>query len=153
MSIEKYLENIEKPDTNPGPFAVRLKYEMKKELFERNRGWSFYPIASTVAASILLVCVGLLIMKPNIADNVHYALSGKNEGLKNIVFVDEGEYLGQKSDSNSDYANVGEFYQVSDLSKLDKSKSYMIKKIRGRRNDVIFYVSEMKPTKKPKVVY
>jgi len=155
MSIEKYLESIKIPEKHPGPFAVRLKYQLQKEFFESRRRSYFFPAFATTAAMLFLLLASMFIIKPELAENVHYAIwKDQDQKLENILFVDEGEFIGQKSKTGT-VPNTfdGEFYQVSDLSKLDKNKSYIIKKVQAKKQDNVFYVSEIKGNNKPKVIY
>jgi len=77
MSIKKYLARIELPEPQPGPFAMRLKYELRRELFERRRNWGWYPAFSTGLAGGMLVFISVLVVQPHWASTLHASLFGR----------------------------------------------------------------------------
>jgi len=157
MSIEKYLENIKLSDKHPGPFSVRLKYQLQKEFFEKRSRFGVLSLVTSAAAFVFFIMSTVFVVNPTVAQSIHYVFNknaDETNRLENIVFVDEGEFLGQKSRyGNQPNTIQGEFFKVSDLSNLDKNKSYIIKKVQGRSESNVFYVSEIKGQSKPKIIY
>ncbi len=150
MSIEKYLENIKISDTNPGPYAIRLKYELKKKIFEKNSS-SFFLVLSNGFALIMLVLIISFIVKPDLADKIHYAFNSNSTAeLDDILAQNQGQWLGERSSISK---NNSAFFPVNDLSTLDAKKSYIIKRVQDSKNRSIFYVSEVKDRKVPKRIY
>lgn len=151
MSMRKYLESIQTPDVPPGPFSVRLKYELKKEFFEhRRRSW--FPALSTAAAMLMLALLVTVVVQPDLADSVHYAFTPQ-EDTTAIASADEtsGQFL-----SDEDYRQTVErlqamasesrspAVQVGDLQDLDPDKSYLIRRTTDGSDRNIYFVSEIK---------
>ncbi len=146
MSIKKYLENINTPEVHPGPFSVRLKYELEKEYFHRKRSFGWYPAFATAALVVMVFAFAVFIFKPDLADKAHYAF-WRAEGKQYQLFAENSGIAQSAPNSIVDQSN---FVPVNNLSNLDESKSYVIKKVRDRNNRSIFYVSEYKG-QQPKV--
>jgi hypothetical protein len=179
MSIKKYLARIEVPDPQPGPFAVRLKYELRRELFEHKKSWGWYPAFSTSLAGGLLAILSILVIEPHWATMVHASLFGRelpktapatpveqpapqvatslppaseNPNGERIV---NGIVLPPKSENP-----VRNLVAQADSTRsgrnsfpvLDEDKSYIVRRIQVSDNRSVYYVSELK-AETPKVIY
>jgi hypothetical protein len=157
MSIDKYLNRIETPEYDPQPFQTRLKYQLKDQFFAQKRSsWGWYPTLATALSIIMTILTTLMVSNPQVAQQIHYAFSKDQYSqdqldllLNNTVASDNRSNLQMQTVSTGkDY-----YQQVNDLSHLDESKSYIVKRIRDHRNRNVFYISEVKKKKTPKILY
>ena len=151
MSMKKYLESIKVPEAPPGPFSVRLKYELKKEFFDRRRSW--FPAMSAVAAAMMLVLLVGMVVQPDLADRVHYvfapqqaqqavAEAGQTSGQNFLSDADYRQTVARLEDMNSEGRSPA--VHVADLQDLDPDKSYMIRRTTDGDDRNIYFVSEIK---------
>ena len=147
MSIEKYLSHIKLKEVPPGPFSVRLKYELTRSLFEKQRNIGFYPVFATAMAAVMLFMSLAFVFNPDLADKAHYAFS-RNEDKPSELFTNS-----QSEVRSSSIVGQGQVYQVSDLSMLDDTKSYIVRPAKDSRNGKMYFVSEIDNRNKPKIVY
>jgi len=157
MSVEKYLENIELPEENPGPFSVRLKYNLKNQLYERNRKREMLQRFSSNLALLMFVLVSLMIYRPNLAASLHDNLlcrtgiiNGESEDEQllaeqrqaDIELPEQGRFLGMAhtvSTSGRGYSP----YQIMELSDLPEETPYIIRKVKDSNNRHIYIVTEI----------
>ncbi len=157
MSIKKYLENVHVPDTPPGPFSVRLKYELKKEFFERKRSW--YPAFATAFASVMFLLIMGFVARPDIAHNLHYVLVGEEEqpievALEDLqeteldtpepFLTDEDIYLANQRIGNVSVVGDSTQGEVAGFPHLDEGKSYIIRRGTDEKKGNVYYISEVK---------
>jgi hypothetical protein len=159
MSVEKYLENVKFTEVNPGPFSVRLKYNLKNYCYEQRRKRDIFLRTSSKLALVMLVLASAMIYKPDLAANLHENLLCKTGILSNdlaeeeqliaerrqaeIDLPDEGRYLGMWH-AVSTGGNAGNLpYGIMGLSELTEEKPYIIRKVRDRNNRYIYIVNEV----------
>ena len=159
MSVEKYLENIEIPDVNPGPFSVRLKYNLKNCFYERRRKRELYLKATSNVGIFLFLLLSFMIYKPDLAASLHDNILCKTGIITNneieeeqllaekrqaeIELPHEGTYLGMRYYAST--ASAGNSpYQVMELSDLPEETPYIIRKVRDGNNRYMYIVSEIK---------
>ncbi|MCD4829301.1 MAG: hypothetical protein K8R90_07760 [Candidatus Cloacimonetes bacterium] len=147
--MRKYLESIKAPEAPPGPFSVRLKYELKKEFFDRGRSW--FPMASAVAAAIMLVLLITVIVQPDLADQVHFAFAPQQieqsvaTETGNRQFLSDEEYsqtVARLQTMSNDSRSPA--IHVRDLQDLDPDKSYLIRRTTDDSDRNIYFVSEVR---------
>jgi hypothetical protein len=161
MSIEKYLEHIKVPEVHPCPFSVRLKHNLKRELYQKKRRSDLvYKVTGTVGALALVISIAL-VYKPTIASNLHNNLLYKTGIVKEEAFdleqllaekkqaelelpYDEGISLGMKH-SASQESSIMEEKQIYELSDLPEGNSYTIRKARDKNNREIYLINETSP--------
>ncbi len=149
MSMKKYLENVRVPEFPPGPFSVRLKYELKKEFFDRRRSW--FPAFSAAVAALMLALLVTVVIQPDLADRVHYAFIPQvatqtvAQGESHGKLLSDAEYR-QTVQRLHTIASEGRSpaIQVRDLQDLDTDKSYLIRRTTDDGNRSIYFVSEIK---------
>ncbi len=149
MSMKKYLRSVEIPDLHPGPFAVRLKYELKND-FLRKKHFSLVPVFSAGAWVVVLLVTGLFIMKPDIPSKLHYAI-WKTQPLP--AQTQAKNYYQPVSVSNTGIIDRENEDSLTGFGQLEEDKTYLVRKIKDANNKFIFYVSEIKTDKTPKVIY
>ncbi len=157
MSIKKYLENVRVPETPPGPFSVRLKYELRKEFFERKRSW--YPAFATAAAAMMFLLVMGFVMRPDFAHNLHYAFAGEKEVVEEVAQIEPGEvmvdapepflteediYLANQRIGNVSVVNDSVQGEVAGFPHLVEGKSYIIRRGTDEKKGNVYYISEVK---------
>ena len=167
MSIEKYLNNIKVPINHPGPFSVKLKHELKTELFIRRRKRDRILVASSSLSIGLFAVLVFIVFNPTAASQIHDTVlvqtglvqAGEADIQQQLAeqrqfeidLPDEGRYLGfshQVSQSNS--ANN---YQIMELSELDEETPYLIRKVRGSNNRYIYLISEVENPRSGRILY
>ncbi len=150
MHIDKYLCNIEKPDFLPGPFSVRLKYELKQQYFDRKNGFSLHYIYCTSVMSLLIIC-SLLVIKPHTAKNLNRLVFGNShdETLDMLLLSDRDIDLSNYPNSIRTVATDNN----STLPFIEEDKSYLIHKFKDHNNKTLIYISEVKKNLKPKTLY
>lgn len=145
MSMKKYLESIHCPQYQPGPYGVRLKYELQKEFFGKKQKLSVFPVFSYFAALFFFTLFILMALKPEFAQRVQLVfnpapdfdlqMQGVNiEPRRSKVLVSGGMVIGS-----------------DDLSNLDSQKSYIIRRVNASDNGEMFYVNEVE--QKPSIAY
>ncbi|MCL1827175.1 MAG: hypothetical protein FWG20_03940 [Candidatus Cloacimonetes bacterium] len=150
MPIDKYLSDIETPDFTPGPFALRLKYEMKQVIFyERNK--PIYHIVYT-AAIISLTCICfLLVLKPTTAQSLNQIVF-KHEILEDLDLI----YAEESDVDLSKYATkVNAVTNDTNVSFpfIEEDKSYLVHKFRNHENKMLIYFSEVRKPQTTKVLH
>ncbi len=145
MKIEEYLNEINTDIIHPGKFAIDLKNDLQDKYF-RPRSSFQYSLIATAASIILMIFTTLLIVFPDLSDNILAALGHKQN---NPQYLSENNTV---ESSNQIYL-PGKITRVKDLSQLKDSKTYIIKKVPGRNHKNLFYVSEIESHKQPSVIY
>lgn len=151
MSLSKFLSEIKKPDTLPGPFAIRLRYELRNEFMTIKKT----SVSTIVSTSFLFVCVaviGLFILKPQVAQSAHNFISGQEKKNDFMVLSNEGTYLGE-SPSSMKAVSQNQTVDTTGISLLEEDKTYVIRKIKDNNNRSIYYISEIKQSVAPHIIY
>ena len=157
MSVEKYLENIKIPDESPGPFSVRLKYNLKNTYYEKIRRRDMMLKFTSHAGILMFVALSVMIYKPTLAASLHDNLlcrtglitsTDEDDQLiadrrqAEIELPENGHYLGMRYNvSTSATGNLP--YQIMELSDLPEERPYIIRKVRDRNNRIIYIVNEL----------
>ncbi|PID29003.1 MAG: hypothetical protein CSB55_02745 [Candidatus Cloacimonadota bacterium] len=156
MSIDKYLNRIKIPEYESQPFQTRLKYQLKDRFFAKRRYWTWYPALATALTVMMIFLTAAMVVKPQVAQKIHYAFSQDRYRpdqldllLNNTVASENRSNLQIRPVSSS----RNYYQQVNDLSHLDESKSYIVKRIRDNKNRNVYYISEVKKKKTPKILY
>ncbi len=145
MKIEEYLNEIDTDISHPGMFAIQLKDDLQNKYFGRRNNFQ-YSLIATAASIILMIFSTLLIVYPDLSDNILAILGHKT---KTPIYLSEN-----KNEVNSDQIPLGgKIAKVKDLSQLKDSKTYIIKKVPGQNHRNMFYVSEIESHKKPSIIY
>ena len=150
MPIDKYLSDIETPDFSPGPFAIRLKYEMKQVIFfERNKPL-YHFIYSTAILSLSVICL-LLVLKPQTAQSLNLLVfKGEQPEDIDLIYAEESEIDLSKYASNvkavSSNANTS-------FPFIEEDKSYIVHKFRNHENKMLIYFSEVRKPQSSKVLH
>ena len=158
MSVEKYLDNVETPEINPGPFSVRLKYNLKNYFYERRRKREIYLKLTSNVGIFLFVMVSVMVYKPDLAASLHENLLCKTGIISNDQ-IDEEQYLAEQRQAEIELPDAGRSfgmrynvattsttdnpYQIMELSDLTEETPYVIRKVRVSNNRYVYIVSEM----------
>ncbi len=157
MSVEKYLENVKVPQVKPGPFSVRLKYNLKNYCYEQRRKRDFFLTITSKLAFVLFIFVAVMIYKPELAANLHDNLLSKTGIIDNmdeeqmlaekrqaeIELPNRGRYLGMMHNVSTSGSSDNNPYRFMELSDLAEEKPYMIRKVRDRNNRYIYIINEL----------
>ncbi len=136
-----YLNSFNVIDVPPGPFSVKLKYDLKNKLFKSNRLQMFF-IPAIASFLILISFVSLLIIKPEIAAQINYAFTGDKPFPE---FLEQKPIIYTEGNIRANEVN-----SIDDLKNLSEDKTYIIRKERKKGRN-IFYINEQ--NKNPKIVY
>ena len=149
MPIDKFLYNVDLPNFHPGPFNVRLKYELKQIFFDRKLGKYFHLVYSSAIFSLLIVCL-ILVVKPHTASNINnFVFGGKDSTLDKLLLAERDiDFATLSSTLRNVSAEVN-----SALPFLEDDKSYLLHKIRDHENKTVIYVSELKSLHRQKILY
>ncbi|MEA1972849.1 MAG: hypothetical protein U9N34_06110 [Candidatus Cloacimonadota bacterium] len=140
MSIKKYLKNIKQIEPAPGPFAARLKFDLK-ERFLQKKQIPLMPALGYAIALFFFLTTAILLFNPSVAKNINYAITGKNK--ENI----ESEM------KNSNQPRKNGYFYANELEKLPAGKPFLIKKVNNKTGK-IFYIDNVQNEKsKVKIVY
>ncbi|MDD4155924.1 MAG: hypothetical protein PHY08_05060 [Candidatus Cloacimonetes bacterium] len=150
MHIDKYLCNVEKPEFLPGPFSVRLKYELKQKYFDKKNGLSLHYIYGTTLASLLVICA-FLVAKPHTAQSINNFVFGdtKEETLDMLLLSEHDIDLSNYPNSIRTVSSENN----STLPFIEEDKSYLIHKFKDQNNKTLIYISEVKKSLQPKTLY
>jgi len=141
MHIDKYLCDLEAPFYQPGPFSVRLKYELKQAFFDRRSGSIIHFAYSTAIFSLLIVCT-LLVFRPYTAHQINSFVFGGQETTLDMLLLTENDI-----DISNFPSNVRAVSQElnSALPFLEEDKPYLVHKFRNHENQMLIYISEVRP--------
>ena len=149
MHIDKYLCDVEQPDFLPGPFSVRLKYEIKQKFFDKRNVNYFHLAYSGTIFGLLLIC-SFLVLKPDTASTINKIVFGnQTETLDMLLLSDKDIDL---SNYSSNIRTVSSDIN-STLPFIEEDKSYLIHKFRDHQNKTLIYISEVKKNHQPKTLY
>ncbi|HOQ80448.1 MAG TPA: hypothetical protein PL063_01770 [Candidatus Cloacimonadota bacterium] len=148
--LSKYLCSVNKPEFQPGPFSVRLKYELKNKFLEQKQS-RLLPTISVSLVSVLTVMLSLLIIKPQTAYRLNRLVFDNNKDIDYLLFNSQEET--DYSNLSSQIRPVATNMQNSPLSMIEEDKSYILHKLRDSSNRTIFYISEVKQKVQPKILY
>ena len=148
MPIDKFLYEVKAPSFHPGPFAIRLKYELKQLVFEKKAGRLFHFAYSTAIFSLLVLCL-VFIMKPQTAHNINNLVFRDNDAALDMLLLAEKDI--DISDFSSNIRTIST--DTSSLHFIEEDKSYLIHKFRNQENKTLIYVSEVKSSQQNKILY
>ncbi len=159
MSIEKYLESVRLPNTQPGPYSVKLKYDLKSKFVAKQRRKSVYLTGFSFASVTLLVFLSLIVYKPEIAISLHHAVLNNTEMINNenlseeqliaeqrqaeIELPYEGNYLGRQYQVSSSTHPAEVPFRIMELSQLEDETPYIIRKVKDSNDRHIYFISEV----------
>ena len=149
MPIDNYLCEIDNPHFVPGPYSLRLKYELKKYYYERKPTPVAHFIYRVTILSLLVVC-GLFVLKPYTATKLNALVFGEKQDLLDMFLLAEKDI-----DISNFPPNVRTFSTDSDITLpfIEVDKPYLIHKFVNHDNKTLFYISEVKSTKSTKILY
>jgi len=144
MHIDKFLCDIEAPFHQPGPFSARLKYDLKRNFFDRRQGKAIHYAYSSAIFSLLIVCT-LLVFRPYTAQKVNSFVFGN--GDTNTTTLDMLLLTENDIDISNFPANIRPVtHQLnSALPFIEEDKSYLLQKFRNHENKMLIYISEVRP--------
>jgi|SRR5690554_3418768 hypothetical protein len=158
MSVEKYLENIKLPEDSPGPFSVRLRYNLKNQLYERHRKRERLQKFVGNLALVMFILVSVMIYRPNLAATLHDNLLCRT-GIINNGNEDEKQLLAEQRQAEIELPDQGRFlgmahsvstsgrgyspYQIMELSDLPEETPYIIRKVKDSNNRHIYILTEI----------
>ena len=150
MPIDKYLYDIEIPDFTPGPFAIRLKYEMKQVIFyERNKPF-YHILYASALLSLSFICV-LFVFKPSAAQSLNHLVfkSAQPEDF-DLIYAEESDIDLSKYATNvkAVTGNANASFPF-----IEEDKSYLVHKFRSNENKMLIYFSEVRKPQTTKVLH
>jgi len=150
MPIDKYLFDIKKPDFTPGPFAIRLKYEMKQVLFcDKHKNYANICYGATII-SLSFICL-LFVLKPSAAQSLNNLVFGYGpHDTIDMLFSEEGDI--DLSYYNTSFRNVQSGLNGT-LPFIEEDKSYLVQKFKNNDNKTLIYFSEVKQPKTIKILH
>ena len=150
MPIDKFLYDLEKPDFFPGPFAIRLKYEMKQVLFAAKQK-QYHHLSYTLAiVSLSLMCI-MLILKPSAAQSLNQFVFGvDNSDTFDMLFSEENDIDLSNLPSNIRAVSTG---TSSSFPFIEEDKSYLVYKFKNHENKTLIYFSEVRNPQQTKILH
>lgn len=160
MSVEKYLKNIKEPEIKPGPFSVRLKYNLKNYLYEKRRKREIYLTVTSRMGIVLLIAVSFMVYNPQLASSLHENLLART-GIINqsqeeerqqliverrqseIELPEDGRYFGMRHNVSTGSSSDSNPFQIMELSDLPEDIPFIIRKVRDNNNRVIYIINEI----------
>lgn len=146
--LNKYLCSIDKPDFQPGPFSVRLKYELKNQFFNQKKSYLF-PVLNYSFMSLLLLIIGLLVVRPQTALKINQLAFNKQDNLDFLLLNPDAESLNNNYNDNLQTVSATN----SPFSMIEEDKSYIVHKLKDETNRTVIYISEVKKKVEPRVLY
>jgi len=145
MHIDKYLCDVKRPNFLPGPFSIRLKYELRQTIFEKKVNHTLHYVYATAVLCLLILCT-IFVSKPQTAERLNILVFGdKTQSLDMLVLTDR----------NIDLSNFPTHVKTvsSDMNTalpfIEENKSYLIHKFKNHEDKVLFYISEVKQNRNP----
>ena len=149
MPIDKFLYSLKTPDFPPGPFSVRLKYELKQLYFDRKIGKILHLTYSAAILCLVVLCI-TLVTNPHIASNINnFVFNGNNSTLDKLLLAERDIDI---SNFSASVRNVSHEINSS-LTFLEDDKSYLIHKFKDNDNNTLIYISEVKSSAYNKTFY
>lgn len=169
MSIEKYLDGVEVPQGSPGPYSVKLKYDIRKRLLIKQRNRERLFIIFKYINILLFLLVALIVYKPDYAVLINETFAAKDSSelpvadklpepsaapqKDDLHFLGEGVALGSQQFSGtgslsravpvSTGPQTPPSFQIMELSQLKENTPYMIRKVKGSNDNFIYFVNEI----------
>ena len=141
MHIDKYLCDLEAPFHKPGPFSARLKYELKQAFFDRRTGNAVHYAYSSAIFSLLIVCT-LLVFKPYTAQRINSFVFGGQDNTLDMLLLTENDIDISNFPSN---VRAVSHDLNSAFPFLEEDKPYLLHKFRNHENQMLIYISEVRP--------
>ena len=149
MPIDKYLCSLKLPEFQPGPFTVRLKYELKRIYFDQKLSKSFHYAYSSTIFSLFVICL-LFIFRPQVAQKINNFVLGGNDNTLDMLLLAERDI--DISNFPSTIRTVSADI-TSSLPFIEEDKSYLIHKFRNHDNKTFIYFSEIKGPQEHRILY
>ncbi|MCL2062829.1 MAG: hypothetical protein FWG98_00455 [Candidatus Cloacimonetes bacterium] len=150
MPIDKYLCNVNLPDFQPGPFTVRLKYELKQLYFDKKLSNFYHYVYSSAILGLFVICL-LLVFKPQTAHNINsFVFRTDHENALDMLLLAEKDIDISNLPSNIRTVSTE---MPNSLSFLEDDKSYLIHKFRNHENKTMIYISEVKNQQQQRILY
>ena len=146
MPIDKYLCNVNLPEFQPGPFSVRLKYELKQNLFDKRRSLGFFHFAYSGAIfGLLLLCI-MFVVNPQTANKLNTIVFGEQEDhtLDMLMLAERNMELSTISNYSHQIRTVSS-NSCSPLPFIQENRMYVIYKFTNPDNQTLVYFNEIRP--------
>jgi hypothetical protein len=146
MHIDKYLCDVKKPTFLPGPFSVRLKYELKQAIFDKKPVSSFHLVYSSAIICLFILCT-VFVLNPTTAQRLHTLVFPENQtDTLDLLLMAERDI--DLSNYPTTFRTVASELENT-LPFLENNKSYLIHKFRNTEDKAFIYISEVKNSQKP----
>jgi hypothetical protein len=135
MHIDKFLYDVKTPKFQPGPFSVRLKYELKKVMFDKKSNKQLHLIYITSICCLAFICL-MLVISPNSAQNIN-----------NIVFKNKTNNFDMilNAENNINLSNIpANMNSLEATLPFEENKSYLVHKYINKDGQPLIYVNEIK---------
>jgi hypothetical protein len=144
MHIDKYLCDVNLPEFQPGPFAVRLKYELKQSFFDKRKtAWMFHFVYSTAILGLLAICI-FLVVNPHVANNMNTIVFGEQETTESSL---EMLLLAERDIDVSNFPSgirTVSSNTYSPLPFIEENTVYVIYKFTNEYNQTLFYINQIR---------
>ena len=149
MLIDRYLCDIDTPYFQPGPFSVRLKYELKQSFFDKKSSKTLHLAYASAVLSLFVVC-SLLVVRPHTAQRLNSLVFGEQTSTLDMLLLTESDI--DVSNFPSHIRRVS--HQMnSSLPFIEEDKSYLLHKFRNHDNKTLIFISEVKRTQPIRTLY
>ena len=150
MPIDKFLYDLQKPDFFPGPFAIRLKYEMKQVLFAAKQKQFHHLTYALAILCLSSICV-MLIIKPSTAQSLNQLVFGADDyDTYDLLFSEENDIDLSNLPSNIRAVSTG---ANSSFPFIEEDKSYLVYKFKNHENKTLIYFSEVRKPQQAKTLH
>jgi len=148
MHIDKYLCDIKQPIFPPGPFYVKLKYDLKQAIFDKKPHSYAHLVYCTAIVCLIIICT-LLIYKPDTARNLNTLVFGNDtDTLEMLLLASETTNTPFPSQFRS-VSSDATYY----LPFIEEDKPYLIQRVKDSDDKSFYYVREVKQTQHQSKIY
>jgi len=149
MHIDKYLCDIDTPCFQPGPFSVRLKYELKQSFFDKATSKVLHLVYSLAVFGFFIVCT-VFVLQPHTAHRVNAFVFGDQSATLDMLLLTENDI--DVSNFTSHMRRVTN-QMNSSLPFIEEDKSYLLHKFRNHDNRTLIFISEVKRSQPVRTLY